>query len=87
MELNNISQNALAKAVGAAPRRINEIVNQRRSITPDSALRLAKFFDTTPEFWIEMQAKYDLEVAREKIQDKIDKEVKTLKYFRDKENG
>jgi len=60
----NLSQNALARAVGVAPRRINEIVLGKRAITADTALRLAKTFGTSEGFWLGLQADYDLEEAR-----------------------
>lgn len=59
-----ISQNALARAVGVPPRRINEIVLGKRSITADTALRLAKAFGTSEQFWMGLQADYELEEAR-----------------------
>ena len=61
---NNISQNALARAIGVPPRRINEIVLGRRGITADTAIRLAKHFGTSEQFWMGLQADYDLEEAR-----------------------
>ena len=60
----NISQNALARAIGVPPRRINEIVLGKRAITADTALRLAKTFGTSESFWMGLQADYDLEEAR-----------------------
>jgi len=60
----NISQNALARAIGVPPRRINEIVLGKRAITADTALRLAKTFGTSESFWMSLQADYDLEEAR-----------------------
>jgi addiction module HigA family antidote len=59
-----ISQNALARAIGVPPRRINEIVLGKRSLTADTALRLAAFFGTSEGFWLGLQADYDLEEAR-----------------------
>lgn len=59
-----ISQNALARAIGVPPRRINEIVLGKRAITADTALRLAKTFGTSESFWMGLQADYDLEAAR-----------------------
>ena len=59
----NLSQNAIARAIGVAPRRISEIVLGKRAVTADTALRLAKAFGTTPEFWMNLQASYDLEDA------------------------
>ncbi len=59
-----LSQNAVARAIGVAPRRINEIVHGKRSITADTALRLAKAFGTSAEFWMNLQVSYDLEEAQ-----------------------
>jgi len=59
-----ISQNALARAIGVPPRRINEIVLGKRAISADTALRLAKTFGTSESFWMGLQADYDLEEAR-----------------------
>ncbi|MGH8711639.1 MAG: HigA family addiction module antitoxin [Burkholderiales bacterium] len=61
---NNISQNALARAVGVPPRRINEIVLGKRGITADTAIRVAKHFGTSEQFWMGLQADFDLEEAR-----------------------
>ena len=62
-----ISQNALARAVGVPPRRINEIILGKRAVTADTALRLATFFGTSEGFWLGLQADYDLEEARHGI--------------------
>ena len=62
-----ISQNALARAAGVAPRRINEIVLGKRAVTADTALRLAAFFGTSEGFWLGLQADYDLEETRRVI--------------------
>ena len=62
-----ISQNALARAAGVAPRRINEIVLGKRAVTVDTALRLAAFFGTSEGFWLGLQADYDLEETRRAI--------------------
>lgn len=62
-----ISQNALARAAGVAPRRINEIVLGKRAVTADTALRLAAFFGTSEGFWLGLQADYDLEETRRAI--------------------
>ena len=75
MQPLELSQNALAKALHVTPRRINEIVNEKRSITPDTALRLAKFFGNSAEFWMNLQNKFDLEVAKDTLAKKIDAEV------------
>ncbi len=74
-----LSQNALARALGVPPRRINEIVHEQRSVSPDTALRLARFFGTTAEVWVGLQAEYDLRVARYEHQREIEKIVHPLK--------
>jgi antitoxin HigA-1 len=71
-----MSQYALARALGVPEIRISEIVNGKRAITPDTALRLARYFGTSPEFWLGMQASYDLEVTRERIGAEIDATVR-----------
>jgi addiction module HigA family antidote len=60
----HLSQEALARELGISRRRINEIVNGRRGLTPDTALRLARYFDTGPELWLHLQAAWDLHRAR-----------------------
>jgi len=70
-----LSQNALANALKVPPRRINEIVNKKRAITADTALRLSKFFGNSAEFWMNLQNKYELEVARDKLFHQIDAEI------------
>jgi addiction module HigA family antidote len=60
----NLSQNAIARAIGVPPRRINEIVLGKRGITADTAIRLARHFGTSEQFWMGLQADYDLEEAR-----------------------
>jgi addiction module HigA family antidote len=62
-----MSQYALAKALAVPEIRISEIVNGKRAITPDTALRLARYFGTSAEFWVGMQASYDLELAHERV--------------------
>ena len=59
-----LSQNQLAKAIGISPNRITEIVNNRRRITADTALRLSLYFGNSPEFWTNLQSHYDLKMAR-----------------------
>ena len=76
MQPFELSQNALAKSLNVTPRRINEIVNRKRAITADTALRLSKFFGNSAEFWMNLQNKYELEMARDKLSKDIDKEVK-----------
>lgn len=62
-----LTQYALAKALGVTQVRIGEIVHGKRAISPDTALRLARYFGTTAEFWVNMQATHDLEVAKEAV--------------------
>jgi addiction module HigA family antidote len=71
-----LSQNRLGLDIGVHPRRINEIVLQKRRITADTALRLAKYFGTSPQFWLGLQNDYDLDLAREKLGSRLDREVK-----------
>jgi addiction module HigA family antidote len=70
-----ISQNRLGRELRVPPRRINEIVHSNRAITADTALRLSRFFGTTAEFWLGLQADYDLDVARDKLSETIAQEV------------
>jgi addiction module HigA family antidote len=74
-----ISQYRLAKDISVPPRRINEIVHGKRSITADTALRLGRFFGMSPQFWLNLQTRYDLEVAEDLLQNRLDEEVHTLK--------
>ena len=62
-----LSQNRLAKAIGISPNRITEIINDRRRITADTAVRLALYFGNSPEFWMNLQTHHDLKVARRKL--------------------
>jgi addiction module HigA family antidote len=71
----NISQYKLAKDINVPPRRINEIVHGLRAITPDAALRLSRYFGMSERFWINLQTRYDLEVEKDRLQDRLDKEV------------
>ncbi len=75
LEPLGISVYALAKAINVPRSRVNDIVRGRRTITTDTALRLARYFGTTPDFWINLQAGYDLEGAKEASRDRIDAEV------------
>lgn len=72
-----MSQSRLALDIGVHPRRINEIVLKKRSITADTALRLARYFGNSPEFWLGLQTDYDLDVAEDKLGDRLEREVKT----------
>jgi antitoxin HigA-1 len=67
-----VSQYQLAKAVGVPPRRINEIVHGQRRISADTALRLARYFGTSERFWINLQARYDLEVEKDRLGGALD---------------
>jgi addiction module HigA family antidote len=73
-----ISQYRLAKDISVPPRRINEIVHGKRSITADTALRLGKFFGISAQFWLNLQTRYDLEVTEDLLSDHLDKEVHTI---------
>lgn len=73
-----ISQYRLAKDVHVPPRRINEIVHGKRAITADTALRLSRYFGTTAEFWTNLQSAYDLDVARQDIGSKLEKEIEPV---------
>jgi addiction module HigA family antidote len=71
-----LSQNHLALEISVHPRRINEIVLKKRSITADTALRLARYFGTSPQFWMGLQTEYDLDVAEEALRARLDREVR-----------
>jgi addiction module HigA family antidote len=66
-----ITQHRLAVSIGVPPRRINEIVHGKRSVSADTALRLAKFFGTSAQFWLSLQARYDLDLAEDRVADQI----------------
>jgi addiction module HigA family antidote len=70
-----ISQNRLANSIGVPPRRINEIVLEKRSVTADTALRLAQYFGTSAKFWLGLQSDYDLDITSDKVGRRIQKEV------------
>ncbi len=70
-----MSANELALALRVPATRINDIVNQKRGITADTALRLARYFGTTSRFWMNMQASYELEVAQDRLGDLLQREV------------
>jgi antitoxin HigA-1 len=74
-----LNPHKLAMALRVPAPGIYEIAREERAISPEMALRLARFFGTTPDFWLNLQARYDLEVARDKKQAKIDREVQPLK--------
>ena len=66
-----VSQYELVKTVGVSPRRINEIVHGKRSISPDTALRLSRAFDMSPAFWMNLQERFDLERESERLEDTL----------------
>ena len=72
-----VNAHALAMALKVPAPRINDIVRERRSITPDTALRLARYFGTTPQFWLNLQASYELKIAERELGSKIEREVHT----------
>ncbi len=73
-----ISQYRLAKDISVPPRRINEIVHGKRSISADTALRLARYFGTSERFWLNLQSHFDLEVEKDRLGDRLEKEVAVL---------
>ena len=74
----NISQNKLGRDLGVSPRRINEIIHRKRSITADTALRLSAYFGNSASFWLGLQMDYDLDVAEDTLSKRIHKEVHQL---------
>jgi antitoxin HigA-1 len=75
----DISQNKLAKAIGISPNRITEIINNRRRITADTALRLSLYFGNSPEFWMNLQTNYDLKQARRNLKPEDVKRIKAVR--------
>jgi len=73
-----ISQYRLARDINVAPRRINEIIHGKRAISADTALRLARYFRTSDRFWLNLQARYDLEVERDRLGSRLEREVSVL---------
>lgn len=71
-----LSQNRLALNIGVPARRINEIVLGKRSVSADTALRLARYFDTSPQFWLGLQTDYDLDIASETLGRRLEHEVR-----------
>jgi len=74
-----LSQSGLAKAIGISPNRIAEIVNNRRRITADTALRLGLYFGNTPEFWLNLQSHYDLKMARRNLKPDDAKRIRAVR--------
>ena len=75
LEPMGITQYRLSRGIGVVPRRINEIVHAKRAISSDTALRLARYFGMSETFWSNLQAHYDLEVERDRLGDRLEKEV------------
>ena len=73
-----LSQYRLAKDISVPPRRINEIVKGERAISANTALRLGRYFNMSPEFWLNLQSHYDLEVEENRLQNRLKREVKVL---------
>ena len=76
LEPLGISQYRLAKDINVSPRRINEIVHGKRAISPNTALRLSRYLRFSERFWINLQARYDLEMEKDRLQDRLEKEVR-----------
>ncbi|MFA4891163.1 MAG: HigA family addiction module antitoxin [Candidatus Gracilibacteria bacterium] len=75
-----VTQYRLAKDISVSPRRINEIVHRTRAVSADTALRLARYFGTSPEFWLNIQSRYDLMKETNKLKNRLEIEVKVLQY-------
>ncbi len=71
-----ISQYRLAKDISVSARRINEVVHGTRAISPDTALRLSRYFGLSERFWVNLQAQYNLEMEKDRLKDRLDKEVR-----------
>jgi addiction module HigA family antidote len=76
LEPLGLSQNRLASGIGVPARRINEIVLGKRRVSADTALRLGRYFDTTPQFWLGRQTDFDLDVVSDELGDRLDREVR-----------
>lgn len=75
---SEITQYRLSKDIGVHPRRINQIVHGNRAVTADTALRLSRYFGTSERFWMNLQIRYDLEVEKDRLGDRLENEVKKL---------
>lgn len=71
-----LSQNRLGLDIGVSPRRINEIILGKRRVTADTALRLARYFGNSPQFWLGLQMDYDLDVEADRLKDRLEREVR-----------
>lgn len=81
LEELNLSANAFSKALDVPANRITAILNEQRGITADTALRLAKFFGSTPDFWMSLQSSYDVKIARAQVGKEIDKNVTPMEHL------
>ena len=72
----DLSQNRLAIEIGVDARRVNEIVQGKRAVTANTALRLARYFDMSPEFWLGLQSQYDLDIEEDEVGAQLEKEVR-----------
>ena len=79
LEPLGLTQYRLAKSLTVPPRRVNEIVHGKRAVTADTALRLARFFGTSERFWLNLQTSYDLEIERDRLGDRLRKDVQVWK--------
>ena len=77
-----LSQNRLALAIGVHARRVNEIVLKKRSITADTALRLSRYFGNSPQFWLGLQMDYDLDVASDRLGNRLQQEIRATASVR-----
>jgi antitoxin HigA-1 len=75
---HELSQYRLAKEIGVPARRINEIVHGKRAITPDTALRLSRYFALSERFWLNLQTRYDLEVEKDRLAERLQQEVRVF---------
>jgi len=78
LEPMEISQYRLAKDISVPPRRINEIVHGKRSVTADTALRLSRYLGMTEQFWMNLQTRYDLEMEKDRLGKRLDREVQAI---------
>ena len=78
LEPMGVTQYRLAKDLSVPPRRINEIVHGKRAVTADTALRLSRYFGTSERFWMNLQTRYDMELQKDLLGDRLQKEVATL---------
>jgi len=80
MKPMNITQAQLARDINVPPNRISQIIHGKREITADTALRFGKYFGIEPEFWLNLQVRYNMKVAKANIEKKIEKEVRPRRY-------